>query len=144
MKKIVFLIMLSTLLLSAAACSSPQAKSTEGLKITGLSTSIGSSDSGTDVQTYSYMFTLQNDGNNEFQIQWVEPVISEAFASKVLDNDLKVAVDKVVSSKQYISISGQFHIDARGLSKEDILKITASQPEKVQISATTVLDLPVH
>jgi hypothetical protein len=141
MKKVLFFIMATLLLISLSACIASPSEPPEGLKIAGWSTSIGSVDGGPEVQLFSYTCTLQNFGRNNFYVQWIEPVLGEIFYSKVLDKDLRVAVNQMLSPKDYVLVSGNFRIDTKGLSKEDILKMTALEPGNFQAAVTTILDL---
>ncbi len=145
MKKIAYLLML-ILLLPLLSCSNSQGKSLEGLNITGFSAAIGSTDDNLniDIQRYSYTFIIQNNTSNEFYVEWVKPVLSETFSSKVLNNDLKVMVDKTISPNTNIAISGEFRFNAKGLSKQDISDMTTSQPASMQISTTSILSLSSH
>ena len=142
--KIQKLFMITLLVLIATGCApgssrTPQTES--GLLINGLSSSIGGEDGDTSTQVFSYQVTLQNNSRQEVLIQSVEPVLSDQFVEKILNEDLVVQVGQVLPANTYIEVRGEFRFDAAGLSKEEIVEMEPFMTG-LRVLAEQVIPLP--
>lgn len=142
-KKITFVTATALLILAIVftGCSSP-ASPPAGVTAVGMVEAIGAvTPDRTDEQRLTYEITLQNNGTAPVRVEYVEPILADAIADKVLDDNLAVIVDNVIEPDGYLTIGGAFRFDASDLSKQDIDAI-GHLITSIRVSTTSVLDLP--
>ena len=110
------------------------------LSISDSTHSIGSAvDNSTDVQLYSYNFTLYNHGNQEIYVEYAEPVFSEEFGKLLLSDDHRIYVNKSIIPESTVQISRDAEFNMTGLSKADIFQIETFTTE---IEVNSMLTIP--
>jgi hypothetical protein len=75
---------------------------------------------GTDIQLYSYNYTLYNGGDEKVYIDAFEPLFKTDFLARVLTKEHKIFVNKTIEPNTSILIRGQVEIDSSNLTKEQI------------------------
>lgn len=130
--------------LTVVSCVPAAAPPESNVIIPGMRTSIGTVDSTSDVQVFSYTVTLQSALEQPIYINWIAPVPSGEFAERVITPDLRVRVDKAISSSTDIEVSGEPRFDATGLSTK--AEIGALEPfmSGVKVNSERTLALPAQ
>lgn len=94
------------------------------LSIPGSTHTMGSADgNSSDLQLYSYNYTLYNSGRQGIYVRYVEPVFNKEFEKLVISEDRRIYVNKSIGPESAIQFSGNVEFNMTGLSKEDILEI---------------------
>lgn len=137
------LVGLAVLVLVSCVSATPTGSglSEPGLQIPSVQTSIGAVGGNPDRQAFSYTVALWNKQTEAVHLNWVEPVLSNRFAERVLTEDRRMTVDKTLAPGDAVEVSGQLHFDAAGLSKTEL---EALQPSllRMRVSSEQVLQLP--
>jgi hypothetical protein len=97
-----------------------------GLKIYSMNTSIGSVDKNEnnhDIQRFSYSIGLTNNDKDKVFIKEATLVLPKEFEERLISEQLTVPVNKDILPKDTIEIKGSVDFNAKGLSKEDIIKL---------------------
>lgn len=111
------------------------------LQIPEMTTFIGSKQGDTDEQVVSYIIHLLNTSAGPIHVKWVEPLLSDAFAMRVLSLDHRQAVDVTLAPEEGMEISGELVFDAHGLSKDQILDLEPFM-SGMNVASERVLALP--
>lgn len=131
-------ILLTSLLI--VGCKSEIEDNKEGIHVYGWHHSLGGSEDNLDKTIYSYSINLTNENNQELYIDYISPVLNNTINNKLISNDLKVIVDKTISSGQTIEVKGELVIDTKDMSKKEII---AMEPfvTGVEVISKTTIDL---
>lgn len=122
-KKIIIMVILSIIIL-AAGCSSSKPERIGGIEITDISSSIGAVDGNTgdiETQSFKYTITLKNNEAADMTIISVRPVLSEELLERISNKDITLQVNQVIRPENSLGISGEIIFDAKGLTKEQII-----------------------
>lgn len=126
MFKKVGIILIILILLLLAGCSSNNTSNTMGIEINTITSSIGAVGENIndfDTQRFRYTITLTNNDVSDIKIVSIEPVLSEEFIERALDEDRIVHVNEQISHGNSIDVSGEIIFDAKGLAKEQIVSM---------------------
>lgn len=97
-----------------------------GLEINNMSTGIGSvgaEEDNHDTQRFSYSIYLTNNNGDKVFIKELALALPQEFEERLISKQLNVAVNKEIDANDTIEISGSLDFNAKGLSKEEILKL---------------------
>ena len=113
-----------------------------GLEIIEATQAIGSVDGVNDtrVLVYNYDFLIYNRGNEEVNLDSVEPLFQKDFSSRVITEDHKIVGNKTIKPHSSIHVKGQVEFNASGLSKEQILILHGIY--SVNVTSTKTLLFP--
>ncbi len=117
--RLIIVAILSLCCISSVACSDSD-DSQMGIQIVDGVGSIGGDPENTEHQTLTYNWQLKNYNKEEVLLQWVQPNLSDELANRLLIDDVKVDVGKIVGSGESIEVNGVITFDASGLSKQEI------------------------
>jgi hypothetical protein len=118
MKKIYLWGMFFAMLL-LASCA-PAEKLSDGIEITQVVVAVGGAEGSASQQVVSYKVTLHNASQNQVTIRWMEPVVNDNIASRIIGGSQRVTVDKVLAPDAALVVSGQFTFDAGTATKSEI------------------------
>lgn len=76
-----------------------------------------------DIQKFTYTLTLSNNDSEEIYVKEIRVSLPADFEQRVTTKNFIINVDKAIPSKSYIEVGNSHEFDARGLSKDDILKL---------------------
>ncbi|MGR6542571.1 hypothetical protein [Paenibacillus tundrae] len=65
---------------------------------------------------------MQNKLGKPILIISIQPVISKDLQDRLIDDSIRLEVNKEIESNESEEVSGNFKIDTEGLSKEEIMK----------------------
>lgn len=105
-----------------------------------MTSSLGSvNENNFEFTKYSYSIDLTNENLKNTKIISVEPIIKDSIRDKVLDENLVIDVNKIVSPGNAITIEGTILIDTKGLSKDEI---SALEPfiTGLKVNSATTID----
>jgi hypothetical protein len=136
MKKIYLWSMLFAMIL-LASCA-PAEKPSGGIEITQVMVAVGGAQGSVSQQVVSYKVTLYNTSQNEVTIRWIEPVVNDNIASRMIGDSQRVAVDKVLAPDAALVVNGQFTFNADNATKSEI---DSWGPFFNRISISTEMDL---
>lgn len=129
MKSSYRLLMVAFLSLILVGCSKTGGTSNverPAIEIPSMNTGIGGiedKEGNHDLQRYFYNITLANNEDEEVLIKEIQLVLPSEFEVRLVDKALNVPVNKSISPKSFINVSGTLDFNAAGLSKEDIIKL---------------------
>ncbi|MDR6726898.1 hypothetical protein J2W91_005423 [Paenibacillus amylolyticus] len=121
MKRVLLVILLICITFSIIGCLNRNKSEIidDGIVIGQTLLSLGGENS--DITEVTYSINLQNKLGKPITIIGVEPVISKDLSDRLIDNSLRLEVNKVIESNESKDISGYFKIDTKGLSKQEIM-----------------------
>lgn len=123
MKKALVVILLICITFSLISCKVSSGKSEimdDGIVINQTSTSLGGESP--DITEVSYSVNLQNKLGKPILIISIQPVVSKDLQDRLIDDSIRLEVNKEIASNESEEVSGYFKIDTKGLSKEEIMK----------------------
>ena len=126
-------------MLLLASCV-PAEKLSSEIEITQVELAVGRAERGANRQVVSYNITLHNASQNKVTIRWMEPVVNDAIASRIIGKDQRVAINKVLAPDASLVANGQFTFDAGNATKSEI---NGWGPFFSQVSISTELELPL-
>lgn len=118
---LIILTLLSLCSISLAACTDSDMPS-PAITISYGSTSVGSDEGNTDRQTMTFLWDLKNNSSEEVLLQWVQPDPSDELTGRLLTEDTRINVGKVIDAGETIAVEGAFTFDASGLTKDEIVE----------------------
>jgi len=113
----------------------------EGLRITGVSSSIGSESGNPDQQVISYNVTIDNPGGNTITLLWLEPVLQDSLSGRAAGPGLRHAVNEVIGPNSQVDIHGQVTLNTNGLTKSSITQ-SGSLFSGITISTNQTIPIP--
>jgi hypothetical protein len=125
--------------LMTSSCSPAPAPSA-GIRITDVTVAVGGAEGGVDRQIISYEVTLQNATQNDVILHWLEPVLSEKISDRLVDDSLRVSVEKTLGANSSLIVAGQFKVDSSGVTKG---QITSWEPFFKDMLVSIDLKLPL-
>ncbi|MNZ51650.1 hypothetical protein D3C78_694710 [compost metagenome] len=123
MKKISVVILFICITFSLIGCKVNGDKSEivdDGILIGQTSISLGGES--TDITEVTYRINLRNKLGKPISVIAIEPVISKDLHDRLIDDSIRLEVNKEIESNESEEVSGYFNIDTKGLSKEEIIK----------------------
>lgn len=106
------------------------------LEIVESVTSLGALDvNNTDIQVFSYNFTLYNGNSHEILIKSFKPEFSQNFSEIVITENNEQIVGKSIEPEGAVQIEGSNQLNITGLSKEEI---SSMEPLIKSINITSV------
>jgi hypothetical protein len=105
--------------------SAPIKTQSGALQITDVSFSVGGDNGEPGRQTLSYNVVINNPSNRVVTLLWLEPVLQNSISVRVLDTDLRNAVNKVLEPNSQEGIHGQLTLNTNGLSKLEITQLAS-------------------
>jgi len=123
MKKTSIVILFICIIFSLIGCKVSGDKSEiidDGIVIGQTSISLGGES--TDITEVTYRINLRNKLGKPISIIAIEPVISKDLHDRLIDESIRLEVDRQIESNESEDVSGYFKIDTKGLSKEEIMK----------------------
>ena len=138
MKRIVLCYMVFAMLL-LASCA-PIEKPSGGIEIVQVDVAVGRAEGGGNQQVVSYNVTLHNATQNEVIIRWMKPVPNNTISSRIVGEDQRVMIDRVLAPDASLVASGHFTFDAGNATKSEI---NSWKPFFNQVSISTELELPL-
>lgn len=116
-------------------------ETSDGLVVVESTTSLGALDeNNTNIQIYSYNFTLYNGNEHKFLIKTFEPEFSQNFSDIVITKNTTQIVNKSIEPECSIQIKKDIRLNTTGLSKEELLEL---EPFIQRINITSVTSHPV-
>ncbi len=107
-----------------SGCLVCQTNEPQGFIVYSMTSSLGGvNENNFDFTKYSYSIELTNENLINTKIISVEPILKDSIRDMVLDDNLAVDVNKIVSPGDTITIEGALIIDTKGLSKDEILNL---------------------
>jgi predicted NUDIX family phosphoesterase len=97
-----------------------------GIEISSMVTGIGAvnaNDTEHNTQRFSYSISLTNHEKNEVIIKEITLVLTPEFEKILITKQLTVQVNKTITPKSSIEIKGYLDFNAKGMSKDDIVKL---------------------
>ena len=125
--------------LMTSSCSPAPAPSA-GIRITDVMVAVGGAEGSVDQQVISYEVTLQNATQNDVILHWLEPVLSEKISDRLVDDSLRVSVEKTLGANSSLIVAGQFRVDSSGVTKG---QITSWEPFFKDMLVSIDLKLPL-
>ena len=125
--------------LMTSSCS-PALAPSAGIRITDVMVAIGGAEGSVDQQVISYEVTLQNATQNDVILHWLEPVLSEKISDRLVDDSLRVSVEKTLEANSSLIVAGQFKVDSSGVTKG---QITSWEPFFKDMLVSIDLKLPL-
>jgi hypothetical protein len=125
--------------LMTSSCS-PALAPSAGIRITDVMVAIGGAEGSVDQQVISYEVTLQNATQNDVILHWLEPVLSEKISDRLVDDSLRVSVEKTLGANSSLIVAGQFRVDSSDVTKE---QITSWEPFFKDMLVSIDLKLPL-
>ena len=122
-----------------SSCS-PALAPSAGIRITDVMVAIGGAEGSVDQQVISYEVTLQNATQNDVILHWLEPVLSEKISDRLVDDSLRVSVEKTLGANSSLIVAGQFRVDSSGVTKG---QITSWEPFFKDMLVSIDLKLPL-
>jgi hypothetical protein len=96
----------------------------EGLKITGISSSLGGVNGNRNSQEFSYAITVENISKETIDIEWLEPAIVENIKSKMAEpTQLRKQIGRELKMGESALVDGKITFDATNMTKEEILRL---------------------
>ncbi len=135
---LIMVTLLALCCLSSVACTG-SGDSPSVIQIVGGTVSIGGNEENTEHQTLRFKWQVKNNNAEEVLLQWVQPNLSDELANRLLTEDVKVNVGKVVSPGESIEVEGAITFDASGLSKQEILDECYITDVRVSMESTVHL-----
>lgn len=123
MKKTSMVILFICIIFSLIGCKVSGDKSeiiADGIVIGQTFISLGGES--TDITEVTYRINLRNKLGKPISVLAIEPVISKDLFDRLIDDSIRLEVNKEIESNESEEISGHFKIDTKGLSKEEIMK----------------------
>ncbi|GIO84029.1 hypothetical protein J25TS5_09610 [Paenibacillus faecis] len=124
MKKTSIVILFICIIFSLIGCKVSGDKSEiidDGIVIGQTSISLGGES--TDITEVTYRINLRNKLGKPISIIAIEPVISKDLHDRLIDESIRLEVNRQIESNESEDVSGYFKIDTKGLSKEEIMKL---------------------
>ena len=139
-KTIIWILVSASLMLSSC---SPAPVPSAGIRITDVTVAISGAEGSANQQTVSYKLTLQNSAQNDLILHWIEPVLNEKISGRLVDDSVRLSVDKTLRANGSLIVDGQFRFDSSGVSKE---QIASWEPffKDVLVSIDLKLPLPIQ
>jgi|LGVF01.1.fsa_nt_gb hypothetical protein len=122
-KYLLVLFVIVTILITACSEEVKKDSQEKQLEIHGWTSAIGAVEGNYETQSFSYTIFLTNEKDSLVNIKWIEPILGEKFKNKVIENELKININKDIPSKEYIEIEGEIIFDAKGMSKQEIVEL---------------------
>lgn len=122
-----------------ASCA-PAEKLSGGIEITQVVVAVGGSEGSASQQVVSYKVTLYNVSQNEVNIRWIEPVVNNNIASRMIGDSQRVMVNKALAPETSLVVSGQFTFNADNATKNEIDSLG---PFFNRVTISTEMDIPL-
>jgi len=126
MNRKVSIMLLIVVFLLFSGCSSNNTVTTMGIDINSITSSIGAVGGNTndfETQSFKYTITLTNNDAADITIVSVEPVLSEEFIERALNEDRIIQVNELIPHGSSIDVTGEIVFDAKGMTKEKIISM---------------------
>jgi len=133
---LVLAIILSLIIVGCSRTGNVENTQSTGLDISSMVTGIGAidtNDNSHDIQRFSYTINLTNNDKDTAFIKDVTLVLPKEFEQTLITKQLTVDVNKDISTNSTVEIKGSLDFNAKGLSKDDILKLN---PKILSIKVT--------
>lgn len=116
---LIFMI-ICTFLVSACSKKNQTNVVDDGLVINSISFGLGGEP---DKTLVTYNFNIWNKTRKSILIQSIEPILSEDIHQMLLDNGIKIEVNKTINENTSKIFTGSFSLDTQGLNKQAIEKL---------------------
>jgi len=126
MNRKVSIMLLIVVFLLFPGCSSNNTVTTMGIDINSITSSIGAVGGNTndfETQSFKYTITLTNNDAADITIVSVEPILSEEFIERALNEDRIIQVNELIPHGSSIDVTGEIVFDAKGMTKEKIISM---------------------
>lgn len=114
----------AVLITACASDDSTNAQKSVGLEVSGMSSGLGAVDENLDKTKISYSIPLSNNSSKDRYIKWIEPTLGEKVKDRLLSEEIKVNVQKIIKGNQYLEIEGEIILDTKGMTKQEITELT--------------------
>lgn len=125
--RVLFCAIISVLLLLAGcninASSNDSEKNQNGLQVSDMSTALGAVGDSLDKTKFSYTITIYNKEDENIYISCVEPILGKDVKDRLISSDLKVDVEKTVSTNGSVEIKGEIIFDTKNMTKQQIMEL---------------------
>lgn len=120
------------LILVLSACNSISVRTDEivedGLVINSVSIGLGGNEN-LDTTVVSYNFNLWNRTSKPIVVKTVEPILSNDLRNRMIDNTIKLEIDKQINGNSTEALSGTFKLNTKGLDKKGIMDLEINVKE---------------
>ncbi|ADI73650.1 hypothetical protein Metev_0749 [Methanohalobium evestigatum Z-7303] len=111
------------------------------LEVVESTTSLGALDeNNTNIQIYSYNFTLYNGNEHKLLIKTFKPEFSQNFSDIIVTKNTTQIINKSIEPEGFIQIKNDIRLNTTGLSKEELLEL---EPFIQRINITSVTSHPI-
>lgn len=126
----IIITLLSLCSLSSAGCLYSNTSSPT-ITISTNEITLDSDGENTEQKILTFRWEVKNNSSKEILLQWINPIPPAGLSGRLLTEDTKVNVGKVIGPGEKIEVMGAFTIDASGLTEQEIA-------EKCNITAITI------
>lgn len=120
------------LILVLSACNSSSVRTDEivedGLVINSVSIGLGGNEN-LDTTVVSYNFNLWNRTSKPIVVKTVEPILTNDLRNRMIDNNIKLEIDKQINGNSSEALSGTFKLNTKGLDKKGIMDLEINVKE---------------
>jgi hypothetical protein len=132
MRKIVLIVLIISIFIvyffsiskTFSKISGEKSRDEAGIKITDITTGLGSYEKDPELQECTYTLNLINNSNNNIFIKSITPVFSEHFEELLIDDDYEFEINSSIESQGSMLIKDKVVFSMKGMSKADIDKIS--------------------